>query len=126
MDRGLFIGDIAAEHNFAAQFEIGQFDIDDQAAHQPRAHALIDGVKLRRRHVGGHDDLALLASTRELKVWQNSCCMVLPCRNWKSSISRTSIGLELVLEGDRVALSQRLDEMYMKRSAVMNSTLRSG
>ena len=30
-------------------------------------------------------------STSELKVWQNSCCMVLPCRNWKSSISSTSM-----------------------------------
>ena len=45
--------------DLAPQFEIGQLDVDHEAAHQARAHALVDGVELGRRHVGGDHDLAL-------------------------------------------------------------------
>ena len=39
-------GDVAAQDNLAAQFEVGQLDVNDQAAHEPRAHALVDGIEL--------------------------------------------------------------------------------
>ena len=65
-------------------------------------------------------------STRPLKALQNSCCMVLPCRNWKSSISRTSTAANWSLKASVSRWRNAITKLIMKRSAVRNITLRSG
>src|SRR5688572_20805215 len=93
-----------------AQFEFGEFDVDDQTAGEPRAHPLIDAFKLNRGDVGGDDDLAAVVDqgvegVTELLLHRFALQEL-------EIIDEQDIdGLEVILEIDDVARAQRIDEM---------------
>ena len=86
--------------------EVGQLDVDHEAAHQARAHALVDRVELGRRHVGRHDHLAARVDERVEGVAE-LLLHGLALQELEIIDQQHVDGLELVLEGERVALAQR-------------------
>ena len=100
----------APGEDLAPQIELGQFDVDHEAAHQARAHALVDGVELRRRGVGGDHDLALGVHQRIEGVVE-FLRHRLALQELEVVDEQYVDRLEVILEPDRVARPERADEM---------------
>jgi hypothetical protein len=94
----------------AAQVDVGRLDADHQPAGQARAHARLEGFELARRHVGGDDHLALGIDQRVEGVAE-LLLHRLALEELEVVDQQHVDGLEIVLEGDGVAVLQGGDEM---------------
>ena len=85
-----FLGGLLAQDRDAG-LEVGRLDVGDQAPLEPGAHAVLERRAAAWAARSVVMTICLLALCSVLKVWKNSSCVcTLPCRNWMSSISRTS------------------------------------
>ncbi len=65
----------------------------------------------------------LPVSCSALKVWKNSSSVLaLRCRNWTSSISRTSVRRKRILKSSMSRVCSASTNSFVKRSAVVQRT----
>ncbi len=93
-----------------SQLQIGKFNVDNETASQPRAHALIDALELYRRHVGGNDHLALVVDQRVEGVAE-FLLHGFALEELEIVDEKDIDRLEVILEIDDIASAQGVDEM---------------
>ncbi len=113
----LLCGGDARFEDLHAQRFVERTDVDREPALETRQHALVELIEFGRRAIGGDDDL-LAESMSAFSVWQNSCWMVLPCRNCTSSMMRMSMPRSFSLKAKAVCAFSADTKPLMNFSAV--------